>query len=57
MAHRFRQQSALLEPLTGSAVEGLNLIWVVLLQATVQQIAEQMVIAIPTPLIIERDQK
>ena len=55
MLKRFKQQAMIFEPLTGPDMKrGYFFRYQVLPQSLAQQIPEEMVIAIPLPLIVER---
>jgi hypothetical protein len=50
-------EPVLLTPLAGPAVQYWHLFWLGLVQSLPQQIGKETVIAVPTPLLVQRDEK
>ena len=53
MLYRLFNDAILLIPLTGTPVQNWQLFWLGLIQAVAQQIGKEMVIAVPTPLVVQ----
>ena len=57
MFERFGEQVVVSEPACGFSAPPRHAAGLTRLESTLQKVAEQMVIAIPLPVLVERDQK
>ncbi len=57
MLYRLIGEPVLLVPLTGPAVQNWQLFWLGLVQTLTQQIGKKVVIAVPAPLAVQRDEE
>jgi hypothetical protein len=57
MLHRFRNHTLLLEPARRTPMQLGHTLGVLLAQPVPQQVGEQVMVAVPAPLLIKRDEK